>query len=364
MKDYYINGRFLSQEATGVQRYAEQLVKTLDALIASGEIDARQLNFIILTPHNLTRTLNLKHIALRRVGRLSGHLWEQIELPWHARHGILTSLCNTAPLLKRDQIVTIHDAGFLVVPESYSLAFRTWYSFLLFSLGKIVRRVLTDSDFSRRELTRHIRIDPSKIETIPLGREHIVETVAEDYIIDRAGLSDRPFLLAVSSLSPRKNFNAVMGAIEKMGPIDFEIVIAGGTNPRVFGDDTVKLPDHVHNLGYVTDGELKSLYRHATAIIYPSLYEGFGLPPLEAMTCGCPVIVSDIPPHHEVCGEAAIYCDPHSLEDIAGKIALVMDDPKLRGQLIAAGYERAKIFSWRKSASQFYSVVKSLSISD
>jgi glycosyltransferase involved in cell wall biosynthesis len=355
---FYINGRFLTQEATGVQRYAEEVVKTLDAMVGADEIDSHKVRFTVLAPRCLSRTLDLKHINLKRVGRCSGLLWEQVELPWYARGGHLINLCNAAPMIRRNQTVTIHDAGIFAMPDSYSTAFRIWYRFLLTVLGRVSKRVLTDSEFSRHELGRYLHISPTKIEAIPLGREHIDTISAEDYIIERAGLSDKPYLLAVGSLSARKNFEAILGAIDRSGKVDFNIVIAGGTNPKVFGDMKVKLPNYVYHLGYVTDGELKSLYRHATAFIYPSLYEGFGLPPLEAMTCGCPAIVSDIPPHREVCGEAALYCNPHDVDDMAGKIQLIMNDESLRRRLAAAGREQEKKFSWKTTARNFLRVLE------
>lgn len=360
MKICYINGRFLTQAATGVQRYAEELVKALDILIETGAIDASDISFTLLTPQRTRKTLALKHIEARHVGRLSGHLWEQIDLPRYTRDGFLINLCNTAPLFKRHQMVTIHDAGIVVMPGAYSYAFRTWYRLVLSRLGKTAERVITVSDFSKNELIRHFGIPADKILPIHHGRQHIDTVSADDYIIERAELNRRPFLLAVSSLNLRKNFHAVLLALEKLGTVDFDIVIAGGANPKVFGSRYVNLPKHIRYLGYVTDGELKSLYHHAAAFIYPSLYEGFGLPPLEAMTCGCPVIVSDIPPHREVCGDGAIYCNPNSPDDIARKITIVMTDPDLRRRLVADGKKRAKGFSWQKTADTFYHALDNL----
>jgi len=350
---YYINGRFLTQSPTGVQRYATELVTALDDLIASGDIDAEQLKFIILTPHNLIRTLNLKHIPLRRVGRFSGHLWEQVELPRYARHGLLINLCNTGPALASHQMITIHDTGFMAMPASYTYAFRTWYRLLLRRLGQTAVAIVTGSEFSRRELIEHLRIPAARIHVIHHGREHIERLAPDDSVITDHHLDRRPFLLTVSSMSPRKNFQTVMRAVEKLEKVDFDVVVAGGSNPRVFADSGGQLPDYVRTLGYVTDGELKSLYSHAAAFIYPSLYEGFGLPPLEAMACGCPVIVSDIPPHREICGEAALYCDPHDIKDMGEKIVLIMKDGCLRRRLIESGGKRKQLFGWKEAAISF-----------
>jgi len=356
----FINGRFLTQEPTGVQRYAVELIRTLDRMIVDGHIDRARIRFAILAPRKIVRTIELEAIKIKHVGCLLGHAWEQLELPLYAGRRLLINLCNTGPLMKRNQVVTIHDAGFLAFPESYSIAFRLWYRALLYLLGKRIRRVLTVSEFSKKELNHRLHIALSKIRPIYHGREHIIRAAADDNIITRHNLTDRPFLLAVSSLSPRKNFGAIVDSLAVMEQVEFEIVIAGGVNPRVFGQKGASLPDSVHHLGYVSDPDLIALYRHATAFIYPSLYEGFGLPPLEAMTCGCPVIASDIPPHHEVCGRAAVYCDPRDPRDIADKIYKVMSDPELRRDLIEAGFRQAAQFNWDKSAAEFLEVVEEL----
>lgn len=123
----YINARFLTQAVTGVQRYAIELVKSIDSLIDRGELNTSELKFILLSPSGRIHSLNLKHIKILEVGSLRGHLWEQLELPFYARKGLLMNLCNTAPILKRNQIITIHDAAVYAVPQTYSFAFRAWY---------------------------------------------------------------------------------------------------------------------------------------------------------------------------------------------------------------------------------------------
>jgi glycosyltransferase involved in cell wall biosynthesis len=355
----FINGRFLTQESTGVQRYAEELVKMLDGMIGRGDIDSA-LSFELAAPRGNLRPLAIEHIPIRQVGRFRGHLWEQIELPWHTRHGFLINLGNAAPVLKRNQIVTIYDAGVFAVPATYSFPFRSWYRIMLFLLGKTARHIVTISDFSRRELADRIRIHPSKIRCIFPGREHITEAPGEDAPGDSPSVSSRPYLLAAGSLNPRKNFQTLARAIAFLGAVDFDYIIAGGANPRVFGAHRVDFPDTVQYLGHVGDADLRALYHRATAFIFPSLYEGFGLPPLEAMACGCPVIVSDIPPHREVCGDAALYCDPLDASDMAEKIRLIMSDAALRNRLAEQGQNRAAQFSWQKTADDFYAVLKHL----
>jgi glycosyltransferase involved in cell wall biosynthesis len=354
----YINARFLTQSLTGVQRYAVELVKAFDSLIDEGKIDSKLYSFSLLAPGDVRYELDLKHIPLRRVGILTGHLWEQIELPFHAYGGLLVSLCNAAPLFKLHQVVTIHDAAVFAIPQSYSAAFRTWYKILLPCIGRIGRKIMTVSEFSRKELVRHLNIDEGKVEVIYLGKEHISSIDSDEDVLKRNGIGDKPFILAVSSMSYNKNFQAVVRAIELLGEVNFDIVIAGGTNPKVFGQSEIPLPSIAKYLGYVTDAELKTLYTKASCFVYPSFYEGFGLPPIEAMSCGCPVIASNAASLPEVCGDAALYCDPHSPKDIAGKIRQMMNDETLRKSLQQKGLERVRHFSWERCTRETFEVIE------
>lgn len=351
----YINGRFLTQRATGVQRVAKEILQAIDAMIGRGEINCR---VSLLAPRRPLRPFGLKNIPVRRAGMLSGHAWEQMELPLYSRDGFLINLCNTGPMYKHDQLVVIHDVGFRAMPDSYTYRFRAWYRILIRSLGKSARYIVTVSDFSRRELIEYFSIPSEKIHVVHNSGDHIASLEPDDTIIAREKLSARPFLLAVSSMSPRKNFSAVVRAVERLTPCDFDVVIVGGVNKRVFGEYQMRDSNRIRILGYVNTEELRALYSHATAFVYPSLYEGFGLPPLEAMTCGCPVIISDIPPHREVCGEAAIFVDPSDIEDIARKINAVMHDTDLRRRLSEAGRQRKDMFSWQKSTTALMNILK------
>ncbi|KNZ70051.1 group 1 glycosyl transferase [Thermincola ferriacetica] len=356
----FINARFLTQPVTGVQRYAREVVKALDHLIEHGEIDKSKYRFTLLSPRRETKApLELKHIPLQQVGFLSGHAWEQLELPLYSRGGLLINLCNTGPLLKDSQVVTIHDAGVFAFPEAYSFAFRVWYRILFKELGKRARKIITVSSFSKNELIRFCGIDPEKIEVIYEGKEQVF-SVAPDYSILEKFDAEKPFILAVSSLSPHKNFQAVVRAIELLGHTGFQFVIAGGVNPKVFKSSAEPLPGGVIHLGYVSDGQLWALYEKAACFVYPSFYEGFGLPPLEAMACGCPVIVSEVASLPEICGDAALYCNPHSASDIADKVKQVMNNAGLRQRLRQKGLERVKMFTWLECARKTFELIKTV----
>lgn len=356
-KKIFINARFLTKSVTGVERYALELVKALDFLIDAGKINPKMFRFILIAPKETRYELELKHLLIRHIGHLNGHLWEQLELPFYTRGELLISLCNTGPLLKRCQVATIHDAATFSCPQAYSLAFRIFYQLLLTGLGVTSKKVLTVSLFSQKELIDHCRISKGKLQVIYEGKEHALAAKPDYSILREHNLLNKVFVLAVGSINPNKNFRSIALAVKLLGNINFELVIAGSTNPKVFSKLPAPLPNDVKHLGYVSDGELRALYEHATCFIYPSFYEGFGLPPLEAMACGCPVIVSNTASLPEVCGEAAIYCDPEDPEDIAEKIRHLLSNEALQKELQQKGLERAKQFTWERCAMETFAAI-------
>ena len=356
MKPVYINGRFLSQRTTGVQRYAVELVRALDALLVTKESSRR--GFILLIPPGASSLPTLHHVESRTVGSLRGQAWEQLELPRYARGGVCLNLCNTAPLLGSSMLVAIHDAGVFAVPDTYSRPFKLWYQFLHPRLGRSAAVIITVSEFSRREIERYAGIPLDKITVIPNGGEHILSVHPDGDILTRLGLTQR-YILAVSSQSPHKNVQGLLAALQHLQRRDFELVLAGGSNPKIFRRAEAE-QGAATLAGYVSDAELRTLYEHAECFVYPSLYEGFGLPPLEAMTCGCPVVVSRAASLPEVCGDAAVYCDPRDPRDIATAITMVLEDPALQDDLRRRGKERAAQYTWGRAARSLLGLLDTL----
>ncbi|QGQ94415.1 glycosyltransferase family 1 protein [Paenibacillus psychroresistens] len=354
----YINARFLTQTTTGVQRYAHEFVKALDALLEEGEIDRTVYQFILLSPKQVLYEPNLRHITLKKIGFASGHFWEQLLLPFFTKGSLLLNLCNTGPMLKRKQIATIHDTAVFVNPDSFSMAFRLFYKLIQTSLGLFSRKIVTVSNFSKTQLIQHCHIKAHKISIVNGGKEHMLELIADERILAQHQLLSKRYVLAVSSMNPSKNFANIVRAFQLLQNVDYEIVIAGGTNARVFGNLAIPSSDKVKLLGYVSDVELKTLYEHAACFIFPSFYEGFGLPPLEAMTCGSPVIVSLAASLPEVCGEASLYCNPYSPMDMAFQIERLMNDPDLQQNMRLKGLERAKQFTWQTCARRMFHVIE------
>jgi glycosyltransferase involved in cell wall biosynthesis len=353
------NGRFLTQPVTGVQRYAIEVLKKFDELI-SEKIDQNKYSFNIICPNvDLISNIQFKHIQVKKVGNCKGHIWEQTVLPLVTRKNLLVNLCNTGPIFHKNQIVTIHDAAVFVYPENYSKLFRYYYTSLLPLIGKKSRAIITVSNFSKSELKKFCHLHPDKIKVIYLGKEHILDINESKDILKKFGIVDEKYILSVGSLAPNKNFAAVIKAIQLLDKFSYKFVIAGGTNPKIF-NNSLKLPNNVIQLGYVTDSELKALYQNATCFVFASLYEGFGLTPLEAMTCGCPVICSNAASLPEIYCDTVLYCDPHDPEDISQKINLLMSDRNLHKSLQQKGLEKSKEFSWKKCAEQIWNTIEEI----
>ena len=353
-----VNGRFLGQRITGAQRYGRELLHAIDRCLLKQQ-DRRRSSLTVLLPSG-TPAPELSAVASRSVGRGHGQLWEQLELPRYSRGSVLLNLCNTAPITGRNMVTTILDASVYAVPEAYSLAFRTWYRVMIPSVGRRALRVITISEFSRGELLRYAGIDPEKTTVIPGSGEHVLESTPDASVLTRLGLGSRPYVLAVSSQSRHKNLTGIIAAADLLPRINFDLVLAGGGNSRVFSGGRAGAGERVRMAGYVTDSELRALYQHAACLLYPSLYEGFGLPPLEAMACGCPVITSPLASLPEVCDDAVLYCDPKNPADIARAIQQVLLDDSLRDNLRRRGLQRSASFRWSDSARSVLRVLEGL----
>lgn len=359
MKTLYINGKYLSQAVTGVQRYAAGVVEAWDRLLEGGEIDPSAYRFRLLVPKTPRPLPRFRRIEIVQCG-WGSRAWEQIELPLRSAGNVLFSPYGAAPLWKGRHVVTIHDAGAAATPQQYSFLFRQYYSFAYGQLGKSCDAMFTVSEFSRRELHRCFAIPLSKISVVAPGCDHLTKVQPAPSILDRAGLSRRKFLLGVSSQSPIKNFEGLVKAWKFLGRTDLRLAIAGKENSRLFQGSGLGEDPAVVRLGYVSDPELRALYENAAVFVYPSYYEGFGIPPVEAMTCGCPVVVASGSSLPEACGDAALYCDPSNPEDIAAKIASVLDSAKLAEELRTKGRRHSLQFTTRSTAMQLWTEIERL----
>jgi glycosyltransferase involved in cell wall biosynthesis len=343
-----INGRFLTQRMVGVQRFAIEVVKAIDELIDSGEYAGLDGQIEIVAPR-AAKDFPLRHIAVRRCGIGGGYFWEQAEFPFHARGQLLLNLCILGPVVVRRQIVVVHDATVRARPTTFSRRFRAAYNFLIPRLCRRARCAVTVSEFSRREIGAWYGVDVGGMPVCLEGGDHITRIPADHSVIDRLNLTDRKFFLGVG-IGNNKNVETLFDAFHKAALPDAMLVLTGSRDRKVNGRYSEAALAGLCQAGYVSDAELRALYEHALALVFPSRYEGFGLPPVEAMTCGCPVIISHQPALVEMAGDAALQCDADDAGALARLMRLVHDDPAQRAAMAAAGRARAARFTWRSTA--------------
>ena len=344
-----INGRFLTQNFSGVQRFASETIKAIDALLDTDTYRPLKSRIEIVAPPK-ARDFPLKNIPLRRCGWTNGYLWEQVEFPLHAAGRLLLNLCMLGPVAVCRQLVVVHDATVKALPDNFSLRFRAAYGLLIPLVCRRAALAVTVSEFSRREIGKLYGVDTQHMPVCSEGGDHITSVPADNTVIERLGLAGRKFLISVGANSSNKNIEVLVAAFNQAKLANTLLVLTGMRDPAVFGRLRVFDTDAVKNVGQVNDAELRALYEHALALVFPSRYEGFGLPPIEAMSCGCPVITSNQPALIEVGGEGALRC---GMDDVAGLAQLLREvdgKPALRARLGEAGRARASQFTWAATA--------------
>lgn len=347
-RSWAINGRFLTQPVTGVQRYAREIVLALDAHLADAHPLARDLNIELLAPLGSTPP-PLRAIKTRAVGGQAGHGWEQAVLPRYTRGGLL-SLCNTGPVLTRKQIVCIHDANTRECPASYSRAFRALYRTLLPALGVTARKIATVSQHSADQLVAYGIAKRRKIIVAPDGYEHALRWTPKHSAATRAAAGPGTIVL-IGSLAPHKNVQLIVGIADRLAAKGMKVAMAGLADSRVFAaSQPAAASSNIVWLGRLSDDELAALLEDSLCLAFPSLAEGFGLPVVEAMALGCPVVVSNRASLPEICGDAALYASPADPDAWLDSFARLHDDAALRQELVLRGKSRAALFSWTRSA--------------
>ena len=348
----FINGKFLAQSLTGVQRYATELLQAFDALLVDGYWRVPG-PVVLLVPSRRVQPLPLlRRIHIREIHSGNLHVWEQFQLPWAARSATLINLAGSAPLGKFGQICTFHDTAVFDVPASFSANFVRWYRLLFHVQGRLSRRVLTVSDFSKERLIHHLGIDAAKVSVIHCGADHMRRWPSEPAVLANLGVKSGAYFLAVGSTNPNKNFARLIEAFAGLPDPDARLIVVGGSNATVFADssDAARGDSRIVRAGRLIDSDIKALYSHARAYVFPSIYEGFGLPPVEAMFCNCPVLASRAASIPEICGSGAAFFDPNSVDDIRASMQRAMHDDGWLDGLRRAGAARAENFTWQNAA--------------
>ena len=336
-----VNARVVAFQMGGQQRVAAEVTKRLGAMT---EIRPR-----------------------RPLCGVKGHLWEQFVLPLRARGRLLWSPSATGPVAYARQVVTVHDVAFLDVPECFSLSFRRVYATLVPALIRRVAKVVTVSEFSRRRILERVAVDPEKVVVIGNGvAEQFRPQDPSAIAAARAALElpDR-YILVQATSHKRKNLartlRAWRSALPEL-PDDLWLVVSGNRErAHVFGGpDALEDVPRTRFVGYVAEERLAPLIAGAEAFLFPALYEGFGIPILEAMACATPVLTSDATATREVADGKALLIDPHDEASLGRGIVALATDASLRARLAAIGPPHAAKFTWDDVANRYRALFDSL----
>jgi glycosyltransferase involved in cell wall biosynthesis len=331
------NIRVLRAPLTGVQRYTVELLKRKPDTVRT-----------VQAPDAMKGSL--------------GHVWEQSALPLRARGHLLWSPASTGPLCFANQVVTVHDIAPLDHPEGYSAGFRGWYGYLWRHLLPRTRAIISVSEFTKRRLMETFGLAADSIHVTPLGVDHdrfFPQPPDRVAALRRKLALPENFAVFVGALSGRKNIVRLLKAWHQCQQAGTHLIIAGGGGPNhvLAGTNAPALPPNARLLGRVDDADLPALLTAARIFVYPSLYEGFGLPPLEAMACGTPCLVANGTALPEVTAGAALPVDPVDVSDIARGLTRLLGDAALHQELRTKGLERAAGYTWDKTAAKTYTVL-------
>lgn len=332
----YINARFLTQRKTGVQQYA---------LVLCRELVKHIPDVCFLTPNtNLVEEKWMQEFNILKIGKRNGHLWEQIELPRYLRsvgNPLLICFTGLSPAFYKNCFFTIHDMSLYAFPKWFRLLYRIVYKTNYAIQAKFSRGIFTVSEFSKGEIEKYLSVDADKITVL---RNSVDTSTSQE--TGNASVSHRTKeILVVGTLEPRKNIEFVVNAFLMANINDYKLIVVGGGG-SAFSKVTYSQHENIVFSGYLSDEELLRKYKEASVFVYPSLYEGFGLPPLEAMQHGCPVMASNRASLPEVCGNAALYFDPENPLDFSTKlIELINNYDELSPVLIRNGYLRLEQFN-------------------
>lgn len=347
---FIVNGRFLTQKPTGIHRYAFEVC---NAMLKQG------VDFVVATPHEIREDYDIKFKTVK-CGSLKTHLWEQINLPRYLKSigsPLLVSFSGCGPLNYKNQIITIHDVSHESHPEWFAKNYYRYYHYMLPRIARKAHAVITVSEYSKREIGRILGIDAKKMYVINCDVPTPIKEAAKSPSQPDLAPSEK-YILTVSSMDPRKNFVRLVQAFNNINDKSVKLYIVGMQFKAFNTPDMQKLSgDNIVLTGYVDDAKLSELYRNAQFSIYPSLYEGFGLPPLESMTFGCPVIASDIPAIKEVNENALLYCDPLDVDDMTQKMNQLLIDENLRDELTEKGLKQVQKYSWDRTAEKIVELV-------
>ncbi len=344
METFVINGRFAARRLTGQERVALELLHALDKIVEPG-----RFTVVCPTYAELSPLRDLQNIAVVSYGKVKGHFWEQFDLSRYLRKngGVSVNLCTTVPLT-RPGYVFIHDLAYRLRPDFfhktvYAFASMWWHRLHHFVCAKRARLIFTVSEYSKKQICEVYHLPPERVEVVGCAWQHFERIEADDAIFEQyPQLRERSYYFSLGSLAQNKNIDWLLTAARR-NP-DALFVISGNFFKKGTGVDyAASKPDNVLFTGYLSDGAVKSLMRGAKAFLFPSRYEGFGIPPLEALSVGTPICVSAVTCLPEIYGDAAHYIDP---DDPTVDLDALLREPVADPSAVLAKY------SWDGSAKK------------
>jgi len=359
-----INASFFHDQPTGLAVYTYEVVKELLKILENDVIIyTSSPSLKIKFPDKVFLITSLTSPRKKMLGHLVRFFWEQSILPFSYLKNKLSFIYNPIPegilFPYFNQIVTVHD----IIPLLYSEIhpkMKYYYRFILPRLLKFAKFIICVSENTKKDLLKYYNtVKDKEIYVVYEGCRF--NSIHYDSYFVRRRYNIEKYIFYVGDMRPYKNLERAIEAFSKLPLNDFYFVI-GGKKDRNFYP---KIQEKVKRLNlnrrviftdYIKEEELPFFYKEASLFIFPSLYEGFGLPPLEAMASGCPVVVSNVASLPEVCGDAAYYIDPYDINSISEGIYKVLTDKNLRMTLIQKGFERVKLFTWEKTARQIIEI--------
>ena len=347
---YAFNGRFLTKKMTGQERFAMELISHLDKICKKGE-------FCVVTSELATSLPKWENIEIVQTGRLKREAWEQFCLgPYLRKHHLkCVNLTATYPLFHAD-VVCLHDVFIfekwrMCIHSAYGIFGLIWKR-MLFRIAKLsAMKVLTVSEYSRCKLNEFLGIPLQKIKVVYNAWQHYETIEADESVFGRLprNIKKHEFFFSLSSLTPQKNFIWII-EVAKRNPTQCFVVSGkaeGFTNLNIEKLDLRNL----HFTGFLTDSEVKALMKNCRAFIHPAIYEGFGIPPIEALSCGATLILSNATCLPEIYGDAAHYIDPYDYD---------VDFEKLLNEPIAPALSVLDKYNWGREAEKLYNILREL----
>lgn len=337
-----INGRIFEFPITGVGRFCYEVITEMDKIVEPGEM-------ILAIPHDARNVPALENIKVKTVGKKRGIFWEQVELPKFTKKNNCKclSMSSSVPLFAHEYVL-IHDISLKVNRDrngSFKDKLKIWWPLLQYRIGiRKSEKLFTVSNFQKEEIEREYNTS-RQIAVIYEGWQHMERIRQDDTIIRKYDLGNKDYFFAVSTRAKNKNFKWILEVAKRNPELTF--VVSGKLDTKYFSDDTNL--DGLKNIittGYVSDGEMKALMTHARAFLYPSIYEGFGIPPLEALSVGTKAVVGRASCLPEVYGDAVYYIDPYNYDVDFGKL---LSSRELNTDTILNKY------SWANAASDILS---------